>query len=73
MSIGPDPILASVSRPDQAFDEGDDGAPLLAEALDQAERATEELRELSHGATTIRSPFTAMSMASPFEWSTDAA
>ena len=33
----------------RAFDEGDDGAPLLAEALEQAERATEELRELSHG------------------------
>ena len=33
----------------QALREGDDGALLLAEALDQAERATEELRELSHG------------------------
>jgi PAS domain S-box-containing protein len=33
----------------QAFEEGDDGALLLAEALDEAERATEELRELSHG------------------------
>jgi PAS domain S-box-containing protein len=33
----------------QALEKGDDGAPLLAEALDQAERATEELRELSHG------------------------
>ncbi len=33
----------------QAIEEGDDGAQLLAEALDQAERATEELRELSHG------------------------
>ena len=33
----------------RALEEGDDGAPLLAEALEQAERATEELRELSHG------------------------
>jgi PAS domain S-box-containing protein len=33
----------------RAFEEGDDGAPLLADALDQAERATAELRELSHG------------------------
>ena len=33
----------------RAFEEGDDGAPLLAEALDQAERANAELRELSHG------------------------
>jgi PAS domain S-box-containing protein len=33
----------------RAFEEGDDGALLLAEALDEAERATEELRELSHG------------------------
>jgi PAS domain S-box-containing protein len=33
----------------RAFKQGDDGAPLLAEALDQAERATAELRELSHG------------------------
>ena len=35
----------------RALDEGDDGAQLLAEALAQAERATEELRELSHGVT----------------------
>jgi GAF domain-containing protein len=33
----------------RAFEAGDDGAKLLAEALDQAERATQELRELSHG------------------------
>ena len=33
----------------RAFEEGDDGARLLAQALDQAERANEELRELSHG------------------------
>jgi signal transduction histidine kinase len=33
----------------QAFKEGADGALLLAEALDQAERATEEPCELSHG------------------------
>ena len=33
----------------QALKEGDDVALRLAEALDQAERATEELRELSHG------------------------
>ena len=33
----------------RALEEGDDGAQLLAEALDQAERATAELRELSHG------------------------
>jgi signal transduction histidine kinase len=33
----------------RAFKAGDDGLLLLAEALDQAEHATEELRELSHG------------------------
>jgi PAS domain S-box-containing protein len=33
----------------QALESGDDVAPLLAEALDQAQEATEELRELSHG------------------------
>jgi signal transduction histidine kinase len=33
----------------RALEQGDDAAPLLAEALDQAERATDELRELTHG------------------------
>jgi PAS domain S-box-containing protein len=33
----------------RAFEKGADGPQLLAEALDQAERANEELRELSHG------------------------
>jgi PAS domain S-box-containing protein len=33
----------------RAFEKGDDVPQLLAEALDQAERANEELRELSHG------------------------
>jgi signal transduction histidine kinase len=33
----------------RAFAAGDDGARLLGEALAQAERATDELRELSHG------------------------
>jgi PAS domain S-box-containing protein len=33
----------------RAFDAAEDGRPLLGQALDQAERATQELRELSHG------------------------
>jgi signal transduction histidine kinase len=33
----------------RAFKGGDDGTGLLTEALEQAERATDELRELSHG------------------------
>jgi signal transduction histidine kinase len=32
-----------------ALEKGDDAAPLLGEALDQAEQANVELRELSHG------------------------
>jgi signal transduction histidine kinase len=33
----------------RALEKGDDPRPLLADALDQAERATGELRELAHG------------------------
>lgn len=40
-------VILKLAR--QALESGDDAAPLLADALEQAQEATEELRELSHG------------------------
>jgi PAS domain S-box-containing protein len=41
--------IVTLKLASRAFEEGDDGPQLLAEALEEAERATDELRELSHG------------------------